>query len=260
MKESSFENKDKRPLEEVFMEEYFSHEPSENYSTLAMSANFVENKDPYVENLLDLLVGSDNTLTELGELIAEKIRSGVVVDLGCDSGLFQDYVRLAGVNIYIGVDKSIHRSIILDITAEEADKYLLDFDGYDSDDSQSAISGSDFSETFVSDSEATPQMEIKFCNENTILVEGDMLITLARLPDKSVAAIIASGIEEYKRDKTKNSGDYSEALKQEIKRVLIDGGIFLGYYTDITPSLSDKFNRIGPPKKDWSFNILEKTP
>jgi len=86
-----------------------------------------------------------------------------------------------------------------------------------------------------------------------------MLIALSRLPDKSVAAIIASGIEDAVDEGDENK-DYNDALQGEIQRVLIDGGIFLGYYTDITPSLSDKFNRIGPPKEDWSFNILEKTP
>jgi hypothetical protein len=90
-------------------------------------------------------------------------------------------------------------------------------------------------------------------------VESDMLIALSRLPDKSIAAIIASGIE-FNVVRGNENTLYKDALQREIQRVLIDKGIFLGYYTDITPFLSDKYNRVGPPKKDWSFNILEKVP
>ncbi len=285
-----FEHKDtQKSLEEIFRDEYFSHESPETYFKIASQAELVELSTPYSENLLDILETQEGTLTELGEMIAERINNEVLVDLGCGAGFMRVYAKLSGAKLYIGIDKSIRGSAdrsdgaapafpgtsVSPLTSEEmeailsrsvgkmidqADKKIdKDLKGVEDKQNQERELVQNSQKTSPQESEIPMKLKIDSCNEKEILVESDMLIALSRLPDKSIAAIIASGIE-FNVVRGNENTLYKDALQREIQRVLIDRGIFLGYYTDITPSLSDKYYRIGPPKKDWSFNILEKVP
>src|SRR3989339_532414 len=118
-----------KTLEEIFIDKYFSHESPSAYFKISSEAKLIEMSTPYSENLLDLLETKEGVLTKLGEMIAERIKNEVVVDLGCGAGFMREYAKLAGAKLYIGIDKSVEsNNRVIDMTSEEMDKDLEDID------------------------------------------------------------------------------------------------------------------------------------
>ncbi|NTU67111.1 MAG: class I SAM-dependent methyltransferase [Candidatus Moranbacteria bacterium] len=218
-------NKESTITPDDFGRRYFVRETPEEYENAIEHAGFVEIKTPYAE---DLLFELDRETYEGRDLLSEKIKGEVVLDLGCgDASLNYEYAEKLGAKLFIGIDFS--PAIFLPSAVSEKEPLDLSLD-YNQE--PAVIGGGVSAEIAEKDhNESDPK---PICKKKSVLLSGDMLRVISLLPDESVSVIISSGIEGNLVSENTNS-EYLKFLASEIVRVLKKKGIFIRYMSDVCP-------------------------
>lgn len=221
------EKTNEQRLEEI-KSDLFDREMPAEYEELIKGVSFTENQEPYSEKLVRYL-----SMNELS-IVASKIKNNIVLDLGCgQSSEMNFFSKKNQANLYIGVDLSPF--ISSPETSTEASTIT-------------SLSLPEETKLRPESKKIRPEFELI---GDALQIRGDMLRAVSRMKSESVGVIITSGIESDGRGQI--TGKYTDALINEVKRVLKDEGLFLNYYSDI--SLNKNTREM--PKIDIGFEHID---
>lgn len=185
--------------------ELFVPEVPPQYKEFMNYENFLKDRDSFAEHLVRHLT-SEYVDKETREFVAQKMKGGVVLDLGC--GGANDTVELSrqlGARRYMGVDVKLpvlsHFGIEVSRPVDHGN---------------------------LKPSERPVRLE-KNADGSIVFIESDMLNLAARLETESVDVIFIAGIEGNYRE----TEEYRKFLNTEIERILKKGGIVINYNSDI---------------------------
>ena len=228
---------------EQIKKEIFGRETPAKYKPIIGEKVFIEIGTKYADNLINML-RRNNELTELGRTIAKEIEGGNVLDLGCGaSHWLNTFSQDNGANLYIGVDLSpfIFQPKVLEWrnpTEEEEEAKWLALE------MPSELAIEEICEEEKAESSRIPKEPEYKIEDRGLQVKDDMLRAISTIKSGSIKLVIASGIETHSGSRTEadrdNTGKYLTALKDEIKRVLTEDGLFLNYESTLSLEGSSK--------------------
>lgn len=203
--------------------ELFDRETPAEYQQLIEGVNFIRLHTEYSENLIDEFKdeNSKDRLNDVGRYIANEIKDGIVLDLGCgQSNKINGFSEENGASLYIGVDLVPYIFFEKSYPGSAPPIPPLESE---------IVINTEPSE--VQKNESAFEQPKFYLEDNALQIKSDMLETISRMKSRSVKLIIMSGIETKGGDTTR---EYTSVLKKEIKRVLKEDGLLLNYHSDIS--------------------------
>ncbi|HDQ16527.1 MAG TPA: hypothetical protein ENN31_00140 [Candidatus Vogelbacteria bacterium] len=239
-------NDQEKSIEEI-KQQIFDRQTSKEYERLAEKVGLIKLKTSYAESL-DESFSQDGELSDLGKIMQEAIKDGIVLDLGCGQDYhLSKFFMENGAKLYIGVDLEpdifIPEARVVPNNHRDRSYMKRILSEANREKEAEVVATDDEEEDFISDK--GPEYSLR---ENILQIKDDMLKAISRIKDKSINAVVISGIE-ISFENTEETNKYLKALRTEIKRVLKEQGVVLINQSDF--SINDFVSVAKDESGDW---------